>query len=1474
MMNKQVVDFIKQKLSLASDGDILASINLVDGKSGAEVYYIKVHSRRPRFSGPYIVKLIDINNPWYSQSSNEATKAADIYSAAPYYNSHLVKSIANGITESYHIIIYSYANDSVSNTSALGKLDVPEKLKYLELISYELLALFNDDVQTVSSCADFFSTLLTYRLDDEGNFKKRLTATIEDTSSPAIIINRNIYPSPLYYLELLKTWEAAEGTILFRGNTHGDLHPQNILCAKSAENITESVYSIIDYDSYSNSGYLFFDHAYLELSLILQEISGNDLKQWEDAVSSIATYDFKTPIQLDSHNLAIQYRNAICAGISQWYHNSYHGLGDDINIQYSMARVAAGINYFSKSGINNDVFLAKMLLYITVNLKQLFSLTNTSWNPAPASRLHFAFSKDETIDEMWENCGKFQEGYVKILLTDGTYDSSDFADMEGLTRVEWSFVIDISTPNTSKNLERYFTNIVGERRNLIRCLSDSNTKEKDYTPGTCLWLLAQKMPEILTYTSLWKDHQQQKIKNVIKTIKGYHPFSPFLLVIDCMHGFVFAQKFFTYLDDGGHMPAGTRIINLRKDNIFNEDERLDMNEKYKLFIHPGSSLMNIAAAAERYISDNSSLAHSGVVLPALTHLDGTVTEKEMTHFETSVELVYSGIERKSNDMDFGKNFFQGEEIQWHDLAFHIDIPLYEEDHYRDKLSDVIKAIDEDSPRVRIRQLAHSAGTGGTTLSKRLLWDIKGRFPSMRLKRYTTDTAKILLEIYRKTGKCLFITLESGSSVIETSDLKKLIEDVNADNGRAFFLQVSRSEHHAGDNDAATQLGKPIISLKPTMQWPVAQSFFQKFSKMSEDMPQAHARKELLKNITNSNRNEWIEQRCPFFYGFYTFQDQYDLSTIEHTISNCTQYERDFLSDLAFLTEFSQNLCVRYDELSIRFGHENEVKSPQLLHETIPDSIRKLIVRREDGWRICHKLIARKILKSIYSADDISDCIYSAASGYVQRIYKLYGENSLVDSVFKELLIDRTSVDGEKAKFSAVIQMIPKLVEKKNLFEKMKDLYPQNPHYYNHLARLLSYEKPFEYDKAENLLIDAIRIATEPSIHQTTLGCVYTKKLLSELSDRRKAIKDAKRLGWRSDEVDDIVTDVKALYGRADGAFSEARESSLGLDSFSFFPNIKMECDFIEYIVACDKHNRSLNLLIENEPAIKDFYFEHYSKATQLLAEMKEKCGENDKFFTAAKALVESKSNDDIHMERRLKECAGDYSNTALFIRRTYAGGIFSHNNCSWDNLQADSLRLINESMRLNIFNSSKIDHIQTDLRFWFETYRRLPEFDSSEAIRFISDYKKDGYEKDYLLLILNFLRYEKNLSSRADVKECISRCTAQIPPGINTAAFKDAYSATLSSGCPIIPMGSVKREEDSIVGLKKFTGSILSVDGTRKGHILLDNLALEVTFLPSITDATGRERRFTSNDHNDPVEFNLMFSYSGLRAWDVEKRKI
>lgn len=877
--------------------------------------------------------------------------------------------------------------------------------------------------------------------------------------------------------------------------------------------------------------------------------------------------------------------------------------------------------------------------------------------------------------------------------------------------------------------------------------------------------------------------------------------------------------------------------------------------------YPGMSLPDVLMTANKYLPKKETTVSKYFVLPSLESLDGTLCEKEIRYYQTSFELVCSGVESFDTKIDFGETFYRGGEIQWADLAYKCDLSIISD--YDRKLETLIHMIDNETPRVKSRLLLHGAGTGGTTLSKRLLWDLKDIYPSLRLKSYTSETANIILEIYRKTGKCVFISVEVGSTVISRDELRNLITSVNAGNARAFFLEIERNNGNGSSNDE----GKSIIKIHDTLPSDIAARFYDRFSSWTQN---DQLKNKTLMNITMSSDSEWIGQRCAFFYGFYTFGEEYNLKNIERTVQDCSDNIKALLSDLSLVTTYSQNICIKYSELRYRLGIDEISTSPYYLYEKLDAAVRKLIVLRDDGWRICHPLIAEKIMQTVHDSKDFQSATYMAADHFINSIYDIYGDNDIAaDNILKELFIDRAYIDiDEKTRFSKLIEAIPEITKKEELFKTLIKLYPRNSHYYNHLARLLVYKDAPDYHKAIELLNTALRVADESkpdqSLHYTTLGVVYSKKILLTLKNERLLIAESRF----AREIKDLILDIRGEYALADGAFIEARNSKTWKDSYVYFPNIGLECSLIDKMVGCDKGKRSRQQLIKDSPEFKVWFENHYGRAAQLFSEMERYCDASDSFVKIAKQRINAISDNDWNIKKELADYNRIDTQEAMAPRRAYSGAIYVNNGYSWDGLKIGDLKLVEEAMRKNLIYGSKSDQTQRDVRFWFEVFRRLPEFDSGESMRFISDYMKEGYEKSYLMFVLEFLRLEKGLATQPNVIKYISECKAQVPQGINTATFIDAYFSSMSA-CPVIPYKNVKREGETIVGLHEFYGLITSISGATKGTIMLDKLGLDVLFIPSFTDNSGNKREFTSANISSRVKFNIMFSYSGLRAWNT-----
>lgn len=1459
MLSKRIMSYIQTQLKIDGGGHISDIVELGEGKSEAQVYRTKVVSSCSTLSGIYIIKLINTASKWFSPMDNEGQKCRKLHQQAKDFCDHLVELVASEEVDGYVVLLYRQANDSILNSDTLDKLKWAEKAKYLGIVSYELLSGMNANFRQDGRPEKFFQDVLKYRLEDNGNFYRAAMEILEAPTACAVLIGTKVYPNPIYYIKNLAEWlPRCQDMVLMRGNVHGDLHGLNILCTKDLAAPEDLQYSIIDYDSYEADGYLLFDHAYLELYLYFKLFPENDFEQWRDTLAPLLKNGFHNALEAGVDDYAPCCRNSICSGIRRWQEESLPHMRDDLEIQFYLARIAAGANFFSKGAIADRGSRIKFLIYMGLCFETLFQKLSFSWPSEDPSPLKSAAAPDPgRIDHLWKICLRYATSYTPVLLTDDSCRIQCGGQLAGLALINWRMVIDIGSNRAPDDISTWVPEQLSKRHH-INFHSTNGSGSLNVSANDCEWIVCKK--EEGAYRALWLRYQR-KIKQIWQSVRSFNRMKPYLFIFDAQAGRPFAEQFLSLLLENIEQLAGSHFISLQ--DLFSQDDIASFQEYSCACENCGeASLVDLAAAAQNYFAAEDGAKPPYISLPHLDSMSEPVlTEKELAYYRTSVELVYSGMENDDSDCDFGASFYRGNEIKWRDIANRCDLDL--DENYSEQIQGLRRELIDNPPRIRRLKLTHGAGTGGTTLSKRILWDLKETTPAMRLLHYTEKTADILLEIYRKTGKVLLLSVEMGSTVINYDDLGSLISAVDSENGKLWVLQIERSHGRQADTE---EQAHNFIELQDTMKLSIARRFFDKFRQMTTD----RRRHDMLNHITNLAEEVWMAQRSPFFYGFYTFQEEYNLEHIQRTVARCDQAVRDLLSDMALMTIYSQNIGVPTYEMTMRLSGRGEMSvAPAVVLDQMDPAVAKIIVYRESGLRICHKIIAEKILDVLYEGKEYGDRVSAAAMSLIDRLYQYYGEeDESVDEVLRELFIDRAVVDNERMKFSFLIGDIEKSTQKEAIFQKLIDLYPCNPHYLNHMARLLVSKEAADYTGAVELIDKAIDISNKDSvkIHYITKGCIFSKKVFSCIED----IRTNTRRGLYAMRFSEIIDNIQGDYSKAEGAFLAARESGLTSDSYTFFPYIDLECRLVEKLADCDKDKRSRHQLLREDAVFQDYYMEHYGKAVELFDQMRTHCWDNaEDMLNSARRHLDAISLNDSELVEKLNHWNEMTGQQALFARRTYSAALYANMGYSWQKMDQYLLEKIERAMYINLTQNTRKTVFQ-DVDFWFESYSRLKTFSAERAINIIQDYMPDGYNKEFFLFILQFMRLEKGFASVRNVLQHSTACKGMTPSGVNTSKPRMAYSEN-AIGCPIISMRYVQRgEHNEYIGLKQFQGTITDIRGSTSAIIQVDKLGLEAVFVPSIRTEDGQKREFTSKNLHDRVKFNLLFSYSGLRAWNIE----
>ena len=177
----------------------------------------------------------------------------------------------------------------------------------------------------------------------------------------------------------------------------------------------------------------------------------------------------------------------------------------------------------------------------------------------------------------------------------------------------------------------------------------------------------------------------------------------------------------------------------------------------------------------------------------------------MRWLEEELELVHStvGVQNSDQDDTLGGNFLKGSTVTWFDLNMRFDVE-------RDKLKDLTTQV-ENSLRVRsprIIHLRHWPGAGGSTLARRLAWDLHLVYPVVLLRsgssQHTIGRFRTVADI---TGSPVLVLVESAS--VPAGTVERLHNEASANRLPLVFLNVQRDFGSASERDRVVQLGRTL-----------------------------------------------------------------------------------------------------------------------------------------------------------------------------------------------------------------------------------------------------------------------------------------------------------------------------------------------------------------------------------------------------------------------------------------------------------------------------------------------------------------------------------------------------------------------------------------------------------------------------------------------------------------------------------------
>ncbi|KAM5303852.1 sterile alpha motif domain-containing protein 9-like isoform 1-T5 [Glossophaga mutica] len=497
-----------------------------------------------------------------------------------------------------------------------------------------------------------------------------------------------------------------------------------------------------------------------------------------------------------------------------------------------------------------------------------------------------------------------------------------------------------------------------------------------------------------------------------------------------------------------------------------------------------------------------------------------ILDKKEEDILTALEIL---CENECKDTDIEKNkakfqefkktkeehFYRGGKVSWWNFYFsseNYSSAFVKRDNY-ENLKDLIQC-SADSPKplfVKIINLYHHPGCGGTTLAMNVLWDLKKNFRCAVLKNKGTDFAETAEQVFK------LITYKATSHQ-DYIPVLLLVDDFE-EQENVYILQ-DRIHSILVANGLRYEKTLVIIlncmrSQNPDQSAKLADSTALKHQLSAKEQRAFEAK---LEEIEKQHKN------CENFYSFMIMKENFDKSYVENVVKNILKgqdidtKEAQLISFLALFNSYVTDFTISVSQCEAFLGITC-TRTPWK-PESIEDKMgtySTLLINTEvaeyggyAGVRIIHPLVASCCLKELEMSYHLDKC---------QIALTLLKENLFYDSgigkdqfqhYVQTLLLTRQRReygDETDTLFSPLIEALQN-DEVEKVLKQGSVRFPQNAFICQALARHF-YIKEKDFDTALYWANEAKKKAPKNSYISDTLGQVYKSKIKWWLEEKNR-----------------------------------------------------------------------------------------------------------------------------------------------------------------------------------------------------------------------------------------------------------------------------------------------------------------------------------------------------------------------------------
>ena len=514
----------------------------------------------------------------------------------------------------------------------------------------------------------------------------------------------------------------------------------------------------------------------------------------------------------------------------------------------------------------------------------------------------------------------------------------------------------------------------------------------------------------------------------------------------------------------------------------------------------------VCGTFQKLFSDEPSQAlicrqRSGYSLPTYDQTnDPGISDVDAAWLASGLEVLYLNDPHTSGDVDdtsLGQEFYRGGALSWYEIR------VQRFDVRRDSEEKLITSIDNHINKAKsaLLTLNHAPGSGGSTLAKRVLWEVHrmGKAPcaSVASVEHIKETVRQVDFLAEKTHLPIVLLIDGPETTVVRRIMRML------DRKTVIVLHVERQVSKMNDKEEQDKFqlhGKVSKDEAPA----IAIAF-----QTGCNSDQHHKLAILAKRVQDGHKH------CLYEFGIAAHARQY--LGVQAYVSGYLELNPEALLNSWQRTVAYLALVTYYGYVSIpahfftAVGLLVKSDKGKLPIDMIPYNAKQFIIEEEDmgitKWRITHHIVANELLEQILNrTDDGRTCDENLSLMARKRLARLVSEflkdaskvklpgrgvappeimkvliATLIYRDSREIDVSQGDQPTRKPNLARLIRDIPSrhpYIERLEILKEFAECFPDDPSVWAHLGRFIGNFRPHDEEEARNCLERAITLRNQ------------------------------------------------------------------------------------------------------------------------------------------------------------------------------------------------------------------------------------------------------------------------------------------------------------------------------------------------------------------------------------------------------------